>query len=104
MKNILLDILMWIITTLSNIFIRPIMVILTAFIPEVATYITEIQTFFQTYIFNTMKFCIKLLLNVTGLPQNILIFAFTYLALKITLHISMQAVKLSIKIWRLVKP
>lgn len=104
MQNALLNILIWLLKTLSNIFIRPIMIVITAFIPEIGEYITQAQLFFTTYIFEPMKFCMRLLMNVTGLPQEILVFAFTYLALKITLHISMQVIKLSMKVWRLVKP
>lgn len=104
MQNILLNVLMWLITTLSNIFIRPIITILTTFIPEIGEYITQTQSFFVEYIFEPMKFCIRLLENVTRLPHEILVFAFTYLTLKITLHIAMQVIKLTIKVWRLVKP
>lgn len=104
MQNILLNFLMWIITTLSNIFVRPIMTLIVAFIPDIGDYITQTQSFFTQYVFEPMSFCIRLLLNVTGLPQAALVFGFTYLALKITLHIGMQAIKLIMKIWGLVKP
>lgn len=104
MQNILLNVLIWLLKTLSNIFVRPVMTLIIVFIPDIATYISQAQDFFSIYVFEPMRFCIRLLLNVTGLPQEIFIFAFTYLTLKITLHISMQAIKLIMRIWRLVKP
>ena len=104
MQNILLNFLMWLLKTLSSIFITPIMALITAFIPSVGTYIIQTQSFFSDYVFEPMRFCIRLLLNVTGISQSALIFGFTYLTLKITLHISIQAYKLIMRIWRLIKP
>lgn len=104
MQNLLLNVLIWIIKTLSNIFVRPIMALLIAFIPSIGDYIIQTQNFFSSYIFEPMKWGIRFLLNVTGLPQTILTFAFTYLTLKVALHLGMQVVKLTMRIWRLVKP
>lgn len=104
MQTILLNVLMWLLKTLSSIFITPILALIETFIPDVSTYIIQAQNFFTTYIFDTMRFCIRLFLNVTRLPQSVLLFGFTYLTLKITLHISMQAIKLIMKIWGLIKP
>lgn len=104
MQNMLLNVLMWLLTTLSNIFVRPIMALLTAFIPSIGEYIIQAQNFFSSYIFEPMKWAIRLLLNVTSLPQAVLTFAFTYLALKITLHVGLQAIKLIMRVWRLIFP
>lgn len=104
MQNLILNLLIWLLKTLSNIFIRPIMTLIFAFIPEIGEYIVQAQNFFSEYIFGTMKFCIRFLLNITGIPQAVITFAFTYLTLKITLHVGMQAVKLIMRIWKLVKP
>lgn len=104
MQDLILNILMWIITTLSNIFVKPIMLLLTAFIPDMADYIISIKTFLISYVFTPMNFFVRFLYNVTGLSRTIVLFGFTYLTLKITLWVGMRAYKLIIKIWEIVKP
>lgn len=104
MQDIILNVLLWLLKTLSNIFVRPIMALLIAFIPEIGVYIGQAQNFFSSYVFEPMKWGVRLLLNVTGIPQEVLAFAFTYLTLKITLHVGMQAIKLIMRVWRLIFP
>ena len=71
---------MFLLTTLSNIFVRPIMSLLIAFIPSIGDYIVQAQNFFSSYVFEPMQWGVRFLLNVTGIPQSVLTFAFMLLA------------------------
>lgn len=104
MQNILIKVLMFIIKMLSNIFITPIVSLVSAFIPDITTFITTCRTFLSTYVFPGALFTKQVFVNCTGVSQTVLTALFTYLALKIALWVSMQAYKLIIKVWKLVKP
>lgn len=104
MQDILLKVLMWIIKTLSGIFIKPVVLLITAFIPDVSNFILICKDFLGNYVFKGALFVKQAFVNCTGVSQTILTALFTYLALKIALWVSMQAYKLIIRVWKLVKP
>ena len=104
MQDILLRFLMFLLKTLSNIFIAPIMALIEVFIPSVTQFVTVCQTFLNNYVFTGAGFVKQVFVNCTGVSQTILIALFTYLTAKVTLYIGMLAVKLAMKVWRLVKP
>ena len=104
MQDILINILMWIIKTLSSIFISPIIALVSAFIPDLGTAIDVCQEFLSDYVFKGALFVKQVFINCTGISQTVLTSLFLYLALKITLWAGMQVYKLMIKIWKLVKP
>lgn len=104
MQDILLGFLMFLIKMLSSIFITPIVSLVSAFIPDISTFITTCRGFLSTYVFPGALFAKQVFVNCTGVSQTVLTALFTYLALKITLWVSMQVYKLVIKVWKLVKP
>lgn len=104
MQELLIQFLMWIIKTLSAIFIAPIIKLVMLFIPDLENYIDVCQEFLGDYVFEGALFVKQVFVNCTGVSQVILASLFTYLALKVALWASMLAYKAIIKMWKLVKP
>ena len=104
MQDLLINVLMWIIKTLSSIFISPIILLVKAFIPDLTAAINSCQYFLSEYVFKGALFCKQVFINCTGISQTVLTSLFLYLALKVTLWAGMQVYKLMINIWKLVKP
>lgn len=104
MQDILIKVLMWIIETLSGIFIKPVILLVSSFVPDLSVAIETCQEFLSQYVFKGALFAKQVFVNCTGVSQTVLTFLFTYLALKVALWTGMLAYKLIIKIWKLVKP
>lgn len=104
MQDLLINVLMWIIKTLSSIFITPIVTLIAAFIPDLSTAITICKQFLTEYVFKGALFTKQVFINCTGISQTVLTSLFLYLSLKVTLWAGMQVYKLMIKVWKLVKP
>ena len=104
MQDILLRLLMFLLKTLSNIFIAPIMSLIEIFVPSVTDFVNVCQNFLSNYVFAGAGFVKQAFVNCTGVSQTIFIALFTYLTAKVTLYFGMLAVKLVMKVWKLVKP
>ena len=104
MQDLLINVLMWIIKTLSSIFITPIVLLVSKFIPDLDTAINSCKYFLSESVFKGALFCKQVFINCTGISQIVLTSLFLYLALKVTLWAGMQVYKLMINIWKLVKP
>lgn len=104
MQEAILKVLMWIIKTLSSIFIKPVVFLISSFIPDLSKFIEICQEFLSQYVFKGALFVKQVFLNCTGVSQLILTSLFTYFSLKVALWASMLVYKLIIKIWKLVKP
>lgn len=104
MQDILIKVLMFLIKTLSKIFLTPVVALVTSFIPDVSNYIISCKTFLSDYVFKGALFVKQIFINCTGVSQAVLTALFTYLTLKIAFYVAMQTTKLIIKIWKLVKP
>lgn len=104
MQEAIIKVLMWIIKTLSAIFIQPIVLLVSNFIPDLNNFISVCQEFLGDYVFKGALFVKQAFVNCTGVSQVILASLFTYLALKVALWVSLLTYKLIIKIWKLVKP
>lgn len=104
MQDILLGVLMWLIKVLSNIFIAPVVALISNFIPDIGNFIIICRQFLSEYVFPGALFVKQVFVNCTGVSQTILVALFTYLALKVALWAGMVVYKLIIKVWKLVKP
>lgn len=104
MQDILINLLMWIVTTLSSIFITPIVSLLTSAMPDLGIALNSITTFVNTYLVKFIAFAKEVFLNVSCCPEALLNLVITYLLFKIAIHAGIQAFKLILKIWNLVKP
>lgn len=104
MRDILIKLLMWLITTLSNIFIVPVVTFLTSLMPDLSVAISTVNSFITDSILPYMKFAKAIFMNCTGCSQTILSIVISYISFLILLHTGMKIYKLIIKIWTLVKP
>ena len=66
MRDILIKLLMWLITTLSNIFIVPVVTFLTSLMPDLSVAISTVNSFVTGSILPYMKFAKAVFMNCTG--------------------------------------
>lgn len=104
MQDILIKVLMWLITTLSNIFVTPVVTLLTNLMPDLGLAITNVLNFISTYVVTYLQFAIRVFVNCTGVSQALISLVVSYISFKILLHSVMKIYKLIVKIWMLVKP
>lgn len=104
MQQILINFLKWIITTLSSIFITPVVSLLTAAIPDLQIALSAISNFIVNYALPYINFAKEVFLNISCLPRSLFTLLVSYLLFKISLHAGIQIYKLIVKIWNLVKP
>lgn len=104
MRDILIKLLIWLITTLSNIFVVPVVTFLTGLMPDLSVALSTASTFISSYVIPYLKFAKAVFMNCTGCSQTILSIVISYISFLILLHAGMKVYKLIIKIWTLVKP
>lgn len=104
MQDILIKFLMWLITTLSNIFITPIVNLLVSIMPDLAVALNSVNTVIVTYLIPYLKFAKVAFVQITGVSETLISLICSYIAFQILLHSFMQIYRLIIKIWTLVKP
>ena len=103
MFEMLVKLVFWIIGKLSNIIIMPLISLLELSIPDLSTYILNIESYLDQYLWTTLAFTKRVLINF-GVPQLIFTFLITWYTFKLTMSAGVRVYALASNLWTKFKP
>lgn len=104
MFQMLIQIVFTIVTKLFSLILQPILSMIMIVFPDLSNITTNMINFLNNYVFDYVSFALKMLENLTQLPHWLVVFLFDYFVIKITLYLTVQAIRFGIVVYNKFKP
>lgn len=103
MIEALVKAIFWLIGKVSDIIILPIMLLLQTSLPDLTSYITQIEGYLDQYVWTTAAFVKRVMINF-GVPQIVFTFIITWYGFKLAVATGVRLYALFYNLYTKLKP